>query len=232
MADFNINNYLDYRNGSAIFTGQKMYVYIPETFKTHGILSISDVVDTVGIFELQIEGQGETHGLFLPAIVTMSPSKIDEGVTIGGVDYCKCTFTRGDKFLNKTTLVKNSYLAYALFEEYIRRSRLPGFIEYEDTAFLFDIIKKITGSKMNVNHAVYETIFSHLARDRNDIYKYYRLTDQKDRPRFLKLDDAAHATISTTSKLTGGYLQDAINGVIANPDVNQTSSDIEDLLRT
>ena len=50
-------------------------------------------------------------------------------------------------------------------------------------------------------------------------------------PRFLKLDDSAHATMSTTAKLIGGYLQDAINGMIANPN-NDTSSDIEDLLRT
>jgi hypothetical protein len=230
MTDFNINNYLDYRDGAAVFTGKRMIAYVPMSYQTYGALTVSDVVDAIAIFEIQIDDLPDTHGLFLPAIISMSPSSIDY-VTVAGVDYCRCTFTKGDRFLNKTTLVRNSYLAYVLFEEYVHKSRLPKFIKYDDTAFLFDIIKKVTKSKMNVNHAVFEIIFSHLARDKNNVYQYYRLTDMVERPKYLKLDDAAHATISTTAKLTGGYLQDAINGVISNPNTS-TSSDIEDLLRS
>lgn len=226
---FNLNDYLEYKEDRVLFTGSEMIAYVPKSYMRYGLLKIGDTTDALAIFEFTIKDVGD-HSIFLPAMISMSPSDI-QFVTLNGVDYLRCQFQKGDVFLNHREVVRNSYLAYVLFNEYIQNGRIPKFLDYNTCAFVFDIVKEITKSKMNVNHATFEMIFSHLARDREDVRKFYRLTDMNNPPRFLKLDDSAHATMTTTAKLIGGYLQDSINGMIANPN-NDTSSDIEDLLRS
>lgn len=225
---FNFNDYLEYKDDRVLFTGHEMLAYVPRSYERYGLLKIGDTTDALAIFEFTIQDVGD-HSIFLPAMISMSPSDV-QFVTIGGIDYLRCLFKQGDVFLNHREVVRNSYLAYVLFNEYIQNGKIPKFIDYNTCAFIFDIVKEITKSKMNVNHATFEMIFSHLARDREDVRKFYRKTDMINPPRFLKLNDSAHATMSTTAKLIGGYLQDAINGMIVNPN-NDTSSDIEDLLR-
>ena len=225
---FDFNKYLEYTDGVVRFIGTEMRIYIPTIYKKHNLLTVTDTVDALGIFEVDIEEE-LSHGLFLPAVLSMRPSDT-AFATIGGTDYCRCLFTRGDVFLTSTNVVKTSQLAYILFTEYIQFSRIPKFIDYQKCAFLFDIIKQVTDSKINVNHAVFEMIFSHLARDPENIKQPYRHSDMTKPPRFVKLDDAANATMTVTSKLAGGYFQDAINGALASPN-EDVSSEIEDLLR-
>lgn len=226
---FKIDDYFEYKDDKAIFTGEEMSVYVPKTYELHGLLKIGETTEALAIFEMDIKGAG-SHGLFLPAEISMSPSD-NQYCTIDGIDCLRCYFKKGDIFMNHRDVVRNSYLAYVIFFEYIQEGRIPKFIDYNTCAFIFDIVKAITKSKMDVNHSVNEMIFAHLSRDRDDIRKFYRLSDMKKPPRFLKLKDSAHATMTATAKLVSGYLQDAINGMIANPN-NDTSSDIEDLLRS
>lgn len=225
---FDINNYLERKGEMFVFVGEAMSIYIPMTYQKYGLLSITDTVNALGVFDIDIKGE-PSHGLFLPAVLTMQPSNT-AFVTVKGVDYCKCTFTKGDIFILKNKVVQDAHLAYVMFVEYVQYARMPQFMSYDLCAFIFDIIKKVTTSKLDVNHAVFEMLFAHLARDKNNIKVPYRKTDMTEPPRFVKLDDAANATLSTTAKLTGGYFQDAINGAIASPN-EETSSDIEDLLR-
>lgn len=225
---FQLNDFLEYKEDRVLFTGSEMFAYIPKSYERYGLLKVGDTTDALAIFEFTINDQG-SHSIFLPAMISMSPTDV-QYVTLSGIDYLRCRFRKGDVFLNHREVVRNSYLAYVLFNEYIQNGRIPKFIDYNTCAFLFDIVKEITQSKMDVNHATFEMIFSHLARDREDARKFYRKTDMLNPPRFLKLDDSTHATMTTTAKLIGGYLQDAINGMVANPN-NDTSSDIEDLLR-
>ena len=100
---------------------------------------------------------------------------------------------------------------------------------YDNLAFLFDIVKRITGCSLPAEHATFEMIYAYLARAKNNLKMSYRHTSMNEPPVFLKLKDVPHAASSTTAKLIGSYLNDSIASSMVN--AAEDTSDIEELLR-
>lgn len=223
-----LNKVLQYhQDGRINFTGTSMTVKVSKRFETYGMLSVTETVHTLAIFEIQIDG-GEPKGFFLPATIEMVPSDVVY-VTEDGRDFALLTFKKGDLFMKSNRVVKRPYLAYVIFTEFVEKGYIPSFINYEQRAFLFDIVQEITGSSIPAEHAVFELIFAHLNRDEDNVQIPYRLTDMKKPPVQLGLKDVAHATTSTTAKLSGGYLADSLTVALLNN--NENTSPIEELLR-
>ena len=222
----NLNDHLEKKGNSVVVKDGPITVLIPRSYEKYKRLVVTDEVDTLAMFEITIGN--ETKGFFASASVIMKPSVV-EYVTDGGQDYVKCTFTKGDIFFKSTSVVKNSNIAYIVFTEYIEKGQIPRFMKYDDLAFLFDTVKRLTGCKIPAEHAAFEMIYAHLSRNRNNLKIPYRLTEMKEDPLFLKLKDVPHAATSTTAKLIGSYLNDSIATSMVNAAEDQ--SDIEDLLR-
>lgn len=222
-----LNDNLKYGQESITYVGEHpMTVLIPKDYEKHKMLAVTDFVHALAIFEIIIEG--ESHGLFLPGVVDMYPSKVNF-VTLNGIDYVKCEFSKGDIFIKNKKVVQNSNIAYILFVEYFRNGRLPHYVTYDMCAFLFDYIKKVTGVKLPAEHAIFEMIFSHLSRSADNLNVPYRCTDMSKPRKIIKLKDIPHATSSLTAKLIGGYLADSINASLVN--ANEEETDIENMLR-
>lgn len=221
-----LNKHLTKKNDQVIVTKGPITILIPRSYEKYKRLTITDEIDTLAVFEITIDG--ETKGFFASASVVMKPSVV-EYVTEGGQEYVKCTFTEGDIFLKSTSIVKNPNIAYIIFSEYIEKGQIPRYMKYNDLAYLFDTVKRMTGSSIPAEHAAFEMIYAHLSRDKKNAKVPYRLTDMGEPPLFLKLKDIPHASTSTTAKLIGAYLNDSINVGVVN--AAEDKSDIEDLLR-
>lgn len=221
-----LNKHLTKKGNQMIVSKGPITILIPRSYEKYKRLTVTDEVDTLAMFEITIDG--ETKGFFVSASVVMKPSVV-EYVTDGGQEYVKCTFTEGDIFFKSTQVVKNSNIAYIVFSEYIEKGQIPRFMKYDDLAFLFDTVKKLTGCSIPAEHATFEMIYAHLSRNRNNLKVPYRLTAMNEDPLFLKLKDVPHASTSTTAKLVGSYLNDSIATSMVNAADDQ--SDIEDLLR-
>jgi hypothetical protein len=201
-------------------------VMIPRSYEKYKSLSVTDQVVTLAIFEMTIEE--ESKGFFLPASIVMQPS-IVQYVTINGNDYVKCTFTKGDTFIKSSNVVRNSHIAYVVFTEYVEKGQIPEYMTYDNLAFLFDIVKRITGCSIPAEHATFEMVYAYLARAKNSLKTPYRLTSMHEPPVYLKLKDVPHAASSTTARLIGSYLNDGIASGMVN--AAEDTSDIEELLR-
>jgi len=214
------------KSGEVIVTGGPISIMIPRSYEKYKRLNITDEIDTLAMFEITIDN--ETKEFFLPASIIMKPSVV-QYVTTEGQDYVSATFDKGDIFIKNTRVVKNGYIAYIIFSEYIEKGQIPRYLNYNNLAFIFDTIQRITGCKLPAEHATFEMIYAHLSRDQHQLSTPYRLTPMTTPPKFLKLKDVPHAATSTTAKLVGSYLKDSIinNTVNAADDV----SDIEELLR-
>lgn len=221
-----LNKHLTKKGNQVIVTKGPITILIPRSYEKYKRLTVTDEVDTLAMFEITIDG--ETKGFFASASVIMKPSVV-EYVTDSGQEYLKCTFTEGDIFFKSTAVVKNSNIAYIVFSEYIEKGQIPRFMNYNDLAFLFDTVKRLTGCSIPAEHATFEMIYAHLSRNRNNLKVPYRLTTMNEPPLFLKLKDVPHAATSTTAKLIGSYLNDSIATSMVNAAEDQ--SDIEDLLR-
>lgn len=223
-----LNKVLKYEaDGSVTFIGDILTAKISKRFETYGMLAVTESVYTLAIFEFQI-GDAEPRGMFLPATIEMFPSEVSY-ITEDGKDYVNLIFKKGDVFMKSTNIVKLANIAYVIFTEFVEKGNTPSFITYDQRAFLFDIISEVTGSNIPAEHAVFEIIFAHLSRDRDDVQIPYRLTSMKKPLRQIALKDVAHATTSTTAKLSGGYLADSMNVALLNN--NENPSVIEELLR-
>lgn len=214
------------KNGEVIVTGGPITIMIPRSYEKYKRLNITDEIDTLAIFEMSIGN--ETKEFFLPATVVMRPSLV-EYVTNEGQDYVRAVFEKGDIFIKNTNVVKNAYIAYIIFSEYIEKGQIPRYLTYNQLAYIFDTVQKITGCKLPAEHAVFEMIYAHLSRDQKKLSVPYRLTPMSESPKFLKLKDVPHAATSTTAKLIGSYLNDSLVNSMVN--AAEDESDVEDLLR-
>lgn len=201
-------------------------VYISRNFEKYKMLTIGDDVSALAIFEIVVGN--ESRGFFLPAAVKMKPSVVSFE-TVDGTDFVKCEFHKGDTFIDDTTVVQNANIAYIVFEEFIDGARIPKFMRYDNLAFIFDIIKRITGSSIPAEHAAFEMIYAYLSRNPKNVREMWRLTNMNGSPKYFKLKDVPHVAVSTTSKLISAYLNDSIASSMVN--ASEDNSDIEELLR-
>jgi len=211
---------------SIVFVGKTLEVRISKRFENYRLLSVKDTVNTIGIFEMSIDGI--KAGMLLPAVIEMCPSATTT-VTHNGDECVLCTFNQGDVFIKNRRVVRNKHLAYVIFTEFVEKGKIPDFLSYADYAFILDIAQDLCGLKIPSNHVAFEVIYAFLSRKHDDYTTMYRFTDMKQPPLFLRLADSAHATSSVTAKLIGSYMSDAINAAIVNESENE--SKLEELLR-
>jgi hypothetical protein len=209
------------------FEGEKLEIFIPTRYEGHGCLDMTDTVRTLAIFDMKINGSIDL-GYMLPAKVTIEPTDI-EIVMKDGNRYAKLTLTKGDAFLKNTTVVRDTQLAYIIFYEMVYGGRTPNFIDYDQTAFIFDVVTEVTGVRFPTDHAVFEMMSAMLHRSQDDISLQYRLTDMKKPARNIPLSLVSHAALSTTSKIVGAYMDNGIDASLVN--ASDIPSEIEDLLR-
>lgn len=214
------------KGGPVIFTGDLCKVRILEKFENYGCLRVTDVVNTLGVFDMEVDGK--TSGMFLVGHIEMHPSDIDT-VEIDDNKYVELTFRKGDTFMVTTNTVKDALSAFAVYVMYIKYKNVMAAMSYEDQATIFDRIKKTCGLGFDVDHVIYELIFAHLSRDPDDFTVPYRNTDMNSDFIRINLSDVTHASRSTSSRVVGAYFADGINAAIVNP--NTAHSPIEDLLR-
>lgn len=224
-----INDYVTYnKDKSVTLTAKQLDVYIPMSYQSYKMLKISNTITTLGIFDMSVNEGKETGMLFLPAVIEMSPTEIKEE-TYNGNNCLHLTFMKGDTFIRTTQVVRNEYIAYIVFTEYLEKGNIPQSLAYNDLAFIFDTIIDVTKSKIRADHSVFEILYSHLTRDKSNVSIPYRLTPMTKDPVHIKLKDVPHASMSVTAKLIGSYLNDSINSALINEADNE--SDIENLLR-
>ena len=207
---------------------QELHILIPRFYEKYQMVKVESDVTTLGIFTFWYNEE-EKGQFFLPAILKMQPSTIVFKV-IEGQEYIYCIFHKGDIFMKSSHIVKTQNIAFAVFDAYLAGNHLPSTIKYDDYAFLFHTVAKITGSAIgNFNNVAFELLFAHTSRCRKNVQIPYRLTDLKDPPFHIKLSDMPNITSSLTSKLISGYLKSSIVTAI-NTDI-ENDSPLEDILR-
>lgn len=217
----------DAKTNVLTFTGTKLVARVPARYQVYGYLTVTDVVTTIGVMDLLINEQWNAH-LHLIGVIEMRPSAV-ASVVIDGLEYLELTFYNGDQFLTNTTIVKNSALIYALYTEFIDRGKMICTMGYEDLIWLFDSAKEMADASLPVDHAIFEVIYAHLARDAQDRFTPYRHTDMQGDFVFIPLRDVAFAPDSTSARLMGNYFSDSLLASLLTESGERRN--FEDLLR-
>lgn len=217
----------DEKKHTMTFIGDTLEIRIPKRFDAYGLLNITDVVECLGIMDLIIDGTYNAH-LHLLALLTVEPSEVSVKM-IEGQEYQILTLYNGDRFISNTVVVKNQSIVYALYVEFITRGNIIYTMGYQDLIWLFDSVKQMCDTSLPVDHAIFEMLYAHLARDGQDKFKQYRHTDMKAPFEFVGLKSVSFAPDSTTARLLGAYYADGEMASLLH--TNEDRQVFEDLLR-
>lgn len=209
------------------FTGDALNIRILKRFEVYNLLDITDVVQTLGVMELIIDGKYHAS-LNILAKIQIEPTEITE-IQIGGVPYLSLSLKTGDKFIANTQVVQNASIQYAVYVEFFARGKPLHTMTYGELALVFDRVKQMTGQSLGVDRVLLETLVSHIARTQEDLFKQYRYTDMKEPMRLIPIRSVSFAPTSTSPRINGSYFDDGLTAALQNE--NTEHMPFEDLQR-
>jgi hypothetical protein len=210
------------------FNGDSLVVMIPKRYEVYQLLNIAETVKTLAVVDLIINDTYHA-GLLMLATIEIEPDDVSQ-VMVGDVPYLALSLSTGSRFICNTERIAEGSIVYSLWMEFITRGKLIYNVDYDTLATLFDQAKAMCDSNINVDHVIFEVIYSHLCRDPGNLSVQYRHTDQKDGFKLIPLRNVGYATTSTTSRLLGSYFGAALNSSLIQTVEERTP--FEDLLRS
>jgi hypothetical protein len=194
-------------------------VYIPEHYVDRHLASISSDTYVVGIFGIVM---GDVYAtLFVNAMLKINPSFIDTE-EVSGVKYTVFGFEPGTRMVETCDLVMNDTLTYYIYDEVVAKGRIPWYIRYMDTPYIFESAKYHAGIDLG-NPRILEFLFSTIYRNPDDMKELYRhilkdATFEKVKsPVVVPFRSVIWNTSNTVSKLIGGYFSDSVTSALVNP---------------
>jgi hypothetical protein len=218
--------YFKRQGTQVLFIGKKLEILIPKRYAKDGYLVESDIVSTIGVFDMIIDGEKYIYNA--PIFLSIKPSS-SETVVEGGNEYLKLYLTTNDIFIVDTEVVKNATIPYILFIEFINLAHYPLFSTYEILPSLFDNMGELSGLNFNTDRSILELFSTYLARDIAKTNTLYKDTNMEQPPRMVAMRDIAHSAITTTSKIAGSFMAPGINSALS--EESTITSDVEQHLR-
>lgn len=192
-------------DGSLTFIGKTLELRIPLKFKTYGALEQNgDSVITIGVMDMIFDDTYRA-GLNILASITIEPDEIST-MAYKGIDYLVLKLNEGSKFAQFTRVIQDNHVVYVLWSEFVTAGNLPYWFDYPATLALFANARSLTGSGIGVSRSVFEGIIAHIARDKDDLQKPYRLTSMKKPMELIALKSVSLAPTGTVARLNGSYM--------------------------
>lgn len=208
-------------------TCNKLVCYIPKRYEDKDYLVITDNVTALGVFTMIVDDKTEC-GLNLPGMITMVPDLLDQE-TINEKRYYVVTLHKGSVFNDSNILLQNSHIGYDLWMEFLTQDNRPSFLTYNNIISLYDDVPDCTGLNLPKSHALFELVYSHMFRDKDNPNVQYRYTDMKKEPVVINLHDVSFGTTTTHSRLFGAYDDIGLNAALVNKETK--NNELEDVFR-
>lgn len=215
--------------GSQIVAKVDCQVIVPSRYFEVGLGTFSEVVECLGVFMLVVGDQYVVSAAL--SIMPFTPDTVTK-LMINDEEYTVMNFSKGSVICPNYHLVKTDTLLYYIDEWFYKSARIPFFFNQKDTGTLMRDLEYYTGVKVTFNNRPWELIASYISRDANNIRQFFRhVPDKKLTPCiYVPLDSVAFSAVSTTSKLTGAYLDEGLLSAALHK--TEEISNIEKVLRS
>lgn len=215
------------KDGRIVFTGETLDVIVLRRMEAYNFFSVTDVTETIGVAELIIDEKYVSHLQFL-AKIRIGSTDVQFKVH-DGVEYAIIHLTHGDAFMLNDTVLQQESILYGTYVETITRGNYPYWFTYEEKAKFFDLAQISTGTKIPVDHSIFEAIYSYLTRLKDNRNIQYRNTDMTKPEVTIPLRDVGYATNSTTARLQGSYYSQGLNASLLHE--SEERQPFEDIMR-
>lgn len=209
-------------------------VYIPARFPQRDLAVFEDEITFVGICAIVVDDKYYAASRIC-APLRSEPSLVSSAV-IDDVEYIEMHYEPGDRVICSEDLVMIDNLLYRIYDEIIAKGRVPWYMSYHEIGGLFETSRKHAGVRIGKTPTVMEIIASAIARDSDDLRRYYRQTIETyedtalSPPTIIPLRNISYGATNTIAKITGSRFDEGMTSAIVNPGdrVEQT----EKILRT
>lgn len=218
----------------SIVTSKRLAIYVPERYAEKQLAKIAAEIYTFGVFAMVVDDQYYAVSNAI-AMMQIKPSVVST-VKFDGENYLEFAFEPGSVVIVDKELVKDDFLVFRLFDEFIAKGKIPWFIDYRrDLGALFDSAGYHAGLNLSNNHVILDIIVAAITRTKADPTIYYRhrvknLDDlEKVEPVNIPLRSVSYGATNTTSKLVGSYFGEGLTSALVHP--SDRVEKIESILR-
>lgn len=218
----------------SVVTSRKLAIYIPERYAEKQLAQIAAEIYTLGVFAMVVD---DRYYAVSNAIAKMriKPTVVST-VKFDGDNYLEFSFDPGSVVIADKELVKDDFLVYKVFDEFVSKGRIPWFIDYRrDLGALFESAGYHAGLNLASNHVILDIIAAAITRYKVDPTIYYRhmvknLNDLDSIESVnIPLRSVSYGATNTTSKLVGSYFGEGLTSALVNP--SEKMEKIESILR-
>ena len=200
---------LEKTKGGQIIAKADCQVIVPSRYFEVNLGTFSDNVECLGVF-LLVSGNEYAVSTAL-AIMPFTPDTVSK-IMVKDDEHTVMNFSKGSVLCPNYHLVKADTLLYYIDEWFYKSARIPFFFSQEDAGRLMRDLEYYTGVKVTTNNRPWELIASYISRDEGNVRGFFRhVANKKQTPCiYVPLDSVAFSAVSTTSKLTGAYLDEGL----------------------
>lgn len=219
--------------GNSLVATKRCKIYIPEHYVGGYLGSADEGTRIVGIWGIVVEDKYYASSRVC-AMMSIDPSTTNV-VEIENKPFIEYTFEPGDTVIKNLNLVKQSTLAFRIFDEIITKGNVPWYLDYTDMCFLFDTLDAHADANLGVDSAILEMISSSMARSKENKSIFYRhmLNTAADIGKkkfiYVPLKSVAYGSTNTTAKIMGAHFQEGMTSALITP--SERTETIEELLR-
>lgn len=221
-----ISSYLK-TSGNTVTTKEEIQVMIPVRYIETGLASIDNTVKTVGVYAI-IDNKNNYAISNIPITQELSPFSVEDTI-IGNTKYKVLNFHKNTVFMPNNKLIVSADFLYPLFDNFYSNGKVPWFIGYEDLCDLLLESRKYLGNNIGEAILAFEIITSISAREASSPTKYYRLSNMKNKPTYVGLNNLFYSYNNTGAKLVGSYFKTGIMTSLLDPETK--SSETSNVLR-
>lgn len=231
VRDASMLNKVIHEQDGALLAIKKLQIHIPFRYISAKMASISKDVNTVAIFAIVVDGKFMVSNVC--SNMQLTPSSI-YSEQVDGEEYYILDFDAGSVITPRTSLVVDDNITYNAYNEFIGKAKLPWFMNYEDVGKCVANAHHYSNIRLSGTNAVIELLVASIARDPQDVKKYYReiatsLAEQNTNPPvILPFKSVISGTTNTMGKLIGSYFDEGMTSALTN---EGGPAGVEDLFR-
>ena len=208
-------------SGQQILTTKDIKVVIPYRYLQSNLASVGNSVSTVCIYAIVMDGVYAVSNLC--SIMNLTPSSTTV-VSFEGEDYFEFSFDKGSVVCPNINLVVDDKNAYNIYNEFIAKGRIPWFMSYEDVAKILSTAHSHAGIELSGTNAPLELIITSIARNKKDLYTYYRNTIKDiseqftNPPGYVPFKSVSYGATNTAGKIMGSYFDEGLTSALTAPE--------------
>lgn len=200
---------LEKTKGGQIVAKADCRVIIPSRYFEVGLGKFSENVEALGVF-LLVSGEQYAVATIL-SFMAFTPDTVTKFVR-DDAEYTVLNFSKGAVISPTYHVVKTDTLLYYMDEWFYKGAHIPFYFEQSDAGRLMRDLEYYTGVKVTTNNRPWELIASYISRDEKNVRQFFRHVGNKKQVScvYVPLDSVAFSAVSTTSKVTGAYLDEGL----------------------